>query len=71
MSRRGGPSIVVDRAGQYESAPDTGCQYAAKCTACPWNQCVKELPTRQRGEFMAALRLVRSYLAAADSAITE
>ena len=50
-------------------APDKGCQYATRCTACPWNQCVKELPTRERGEFLTALRLVRSYLVAPDTTI--
>ena len=57
------------RANTEEPPPDGGCQYAARCTACPWRECVKELPTRERGEFMAALRLVRSYLPEPDGTL--
>ena len=65
MSRATSTAGVGRPAAHYgDVAPDRGCQYAPKCTACPWNQCVKELPTRERGEFLAALRLVRRYLPA-------
>jgi hypothetical protein len=52
-----------------EAAPDTGCQYAPRCTECPWRECVKELPAKERTEFLAAFRVVRSYLAAPDATI--
>ncbi len=63
LSRRG------RRANTEEPPPDGGCQYAPRCTACPWATCIKELPTRERNEFLAALRLVQSYLAAPDRAL--
>jgi len=50
-------------------AQDRGCQYAARCTACPWVVCVKELPTSEHLSFVAALRLVRRYLPAPDRTI--
>ena len=67
MSRAASTGAVGRPATHYTDAtPDRGCQYAPKCTACPWTQCVKELPTRERNEFLVALRLVRSSLAAPD-----
>jgi hypothetical protein len=50
--------------------PDTGCQYAPRCTGCPWRACVKELPAKERNEFLIAFRIVRSYVAAPDTAIS-
>ena len=52
------------------AAPDRGCQYAPRCTACPWSVCVKELPTQERHDFLVALRLVRRYLAEPDEVIS-
>ncbi len=69
MTRRAGPSIVADRAGYYESAPDTGCQYAARCVECPWSECIKELGTRERREFTAAWRTIARWMAPADRAL--
>lgn len=48
-------------------APDVGCQYAPRCTACPWRVCVKELPAAEHNAFVTALRLLRGYLAAPDA----
>ncbi len=39
-----------------------------RCTDCPWCLCIKELPAAERGEFTAALRVVRRSLAPADGA---
>ena len=41
---------------------DRGCQYAPMCVRCPWVTCILELPTKDRGEFLAALRVVRRHL---------
>jgi hypothetical protein len=71
MSRTTSTANIGRPATHYgDAAPDTGCQYAPRCVDCPWSVCVKELPTRERNDFLVALRLVRSYLAAPDRAIT-
>jgi hypothetical protein len=42
---------------------DAGCQFAPRCTACPWARCIKELPDSQRNEFVKAYRVVVRHLA--------
>jgi hypothetical protein len=42
-------------------SPDHGCEYAPKCTDCPWRPCIKELPAPERLAFAAALRVVLRY----------
>ena len=58
-------------ASHYQSAPpDRGCSVWPQCVSCPWNVCIAELPADEHATFVHALKLVRSYLAAPDSAIT-
>ena len=48
---------------------DRGCVFWPRCTTCVFARCVKELAPPERGELTAALRVVRSYLAAPDGTI--
>ncbi len=52
-----------------DAPPDKGCSVWPQCVTCPWNVCIAELPQREHVTFVHALKLVRSYLAAPDSAI--
>ena len=57
-------------AGHYgDAAPDQGCSVWPQCVSCPWRTCIAELPAKEHAQFVHALRLVRSYVAAPDSAI--
>ena len=60
---------VVAGADDSPVLEDVGCQYAPRCVTCPWSVCIKELPYKERGEFLVALRTVRRYLALPDGAI--
>ena len=53
------PKVAVDR----------GCVFWPRCTTCVFARCVAELAPPERGELTAALRVVRSYLAAPDGTI--
>jgi hypothetical protein len=48
---------------------DEGCTYAPKCATCPWRTCVKELSDAERGEFVAAFRVVVRHLAPVEHAL--
>ena len=47
-----------------------GCPSGTRCGERPWRLCIKELPTRERHEFINALRLVRGYLADPETVIS-
>ncbi len=70
-TNRTASAVSVGRPATHygDVAPDRGCQYAARCTACPWRECIAELPAKEHTTFVHALRLVRSYLAEPDSVI--
>jgi len=55
---------TLSRAGRKrgDEIEDRGCRYAPKCANCPWRMCIKELPTRERLEFITALRLIEKHL---------
>ncbi len=69
MSRRAGPSLAVDRTGQYEAVLDRGCFVSSRCTSCPLCVCVKEMRAAERGEFTAAWRTIARYMAPPDQTI--
>ncbi len=57
------PAPPARRPRDVVYAPDRGCAYAPRCVTCPWAVCIKQLPTAERGEFRAALKIVLSYAA--------
>ena len=62
------PVSVVGPDGAPE-LPDVGCEFSARCTACPWRTCIHELPAADRRLFGLAWRTLQTFRAALDGAI--
>ncbi len=71
MSRTTSTAGVGRPASHYgDVAPDKGCSVWPECVSCPWRECIAELTAQEMMRFRQALRLVRSYMAKPDGAIT-
>ena len=62
------PVSRVSAAGMPE-LPDTGCDYAPACLACPWRSCILQLPLNERRTFGLAWRVIEAFKAAPDTVI--
>lgn len=52
-----------------EFIDDDGCQYAPRCEACPWRECVWTLSADERKVFTLAYRTLAAFKAAPDRTI--